>query len=146
MILHGRIFCNIFMISRQIPLTKFLLPSYTVWHRDSEDFSCFSSISTHRSQNSTNNTLRSYEKTSYRLTSDCCIHSLQIQYKRYTKLCRKLLFLSHFAQIAVAFGTKGRRNQPRKVKFKSEHTFLSQSIVIQHYVTRSVVPPLVETS
>ena len=41
----------------------------------------------------------------------------------------------------MAFGTKGRRNQHRKVKFHSEHTFLSQSIVISHYVTRSVVPP-----
>ena len=122
--------CNIFLISRQIPLTKFLLPSYTVWHRDSKDFSCFSSISTHRSQNSTNNTLWSYEKTSYRLTSDCCIHSLQLQYRRYTKSCRKLIFLSQFAQFTVAFGTKGRRNQAWKVKFYLEYTFLSQSIVI----------------
>ena len=52
--------CNIFQISRQIPLTKFLLPLYTVQYRDSKDISCFSSTSTHRSQISTNNTLRSY--------------------------------------------------------------------------------------
>ena len=55
-----RISCNIFLISRQIPLTKFLLPHYTVRYGDSKDISCFSSTSTHRSQISTNNILRSY--------------------------------------------------------------------------------------
>ena len=67
----------------------------------------------------------------------CC----NIQYRQYATLCRKLiLFLSQFATLAVAFGTKGRRNQASKVKFHSKYTFLSQSIVIQHYVTWSVVP------
>ena len=55
-----QISCNIFSISRQIPLTKFLLPHHTAQYGDSKDISCFSSTSMHRSQSSTNNSLRSY--------------------------------------------------------------------------------------
>ena len=105
MIQHEEIFYNIFLISRQIPLTKFLPPSYTVRYGDSEDFSCFSSTSTHRSQilqTTPYVPTRSQVTDLLQITAYICCN---IQYKRYTTSCRKLIFLYQCASFAVAFGT-----------------------------------------
>ena len=110
MIQHEKIFYNIFSISRQIPLTKFLTQVILC----DTGIAKISVVSLQHLRTDR----RFLQTTPYVPTRRQVTNLLQItayiccniQYKRHTASCRKLIFLSRFASFAVVFGTNGRRN------------------------------------